>query len=58
MPKFIVEVSTRAYYEYEIEAENEEQAEEEAINRANMDIDDEWLDWDIDYISEVVEDDE
>lgn len=53
MPKYIVEVSTRSYYEYEIEAEDEAQAEEYAIDRANEDIRDEWFDWDIDYVGEV-----
>ena len=58
MPKYVVEVSTRTYYEYEIEAEDEIQAEEEAIARASQEIQDEWLDWDIDYIGEITEDEE
>lgn len=58
MPKYIVELSTRTYYEFEIDAEDEVEAEEIAIEKANYEIQDEWFDWDIDYLGEVTEDEE
>lgn len=58
MAKYVVEVSTRAYFEYEVEAADEAEAEERAIEMADHDIRDEWFDWDVDYVGEVTEDEE
>ena len=58
MPSFYVEVESRIYFEYEIDAETLEDAENDAIERANHDVHDEWLDWEVIHSEEVTEDEE
>lgn len=50
MPKYFVELSARYYYEGDIEANDEDEAVERAMNEADEEIRWEPIDWDVDYV--------
>lgn len=50
MPKYFVELSARYYFEGDIEANDEDEAVERAMNEADEEIRWEQIDWDVDYV--------
>jgi hypothetical protein len=50
MSRYIVELTSRLYYEMEVEAEDEEMAVEKALDRADEDIRDDAIEWDVDFV--------
>lgn len=50
MPKYFVELSARVYFEGEIEANDEDEAVELAMDLADEDVWGDSIDWDADYV--------
>lgn len=50
MPKYFVELSARYYFEGDIEANDEDEAIELAMDEADEEIRWESIDWDVDYV--------
>ena len=57
MTKYYVELDARMYFEYEIEAENEDDAVAQAEAMADQDARDEYIDWDV-WVEAIDEEDE
>lgn len=56
MAKYVVEVTAHLYYELEVDADSEEMAIDYAMDEADDEVRWDSIDWDVDYVGLVEED--